>query len=735
MANRAETSTGRETLKRIRACSINLSSTSSLVGNLQWSKLGQALVVTDNAIFILSPLTGLHPTLAGQSRTQDVECHPDWEGRFPHSVNQINIKTFLQNETVTRKRSILESDHTAVDPRYLNPQWCSAIWSRPGMGPHNSCLIIATTSEHDLFVLGAPTNAWTGEWQLFHSVDLSPVVEITELQSAPSSHAHDPSNFNQDDGGLSPARALLRKKQLATEVLCADIVHDEGLRKSAYIVAGTKAGQIAVWKCQPITGHCSFLTATSVSRTGIHQLMTSWVTEISKSTSRARIAFQDGDGVRLCDLHLSDDNARLTLSEQAPLQVGRCTLSAWDLFGLIYATPGQVHVFDTRTGKTISFDLATDPDSNRDPFSPVIGINERSELKVVLADLRQYEIPTFVFRDSYTQPPPTSLEAVNPPRLVGYPPLTEALQRKHDQFQVFLGYQKDPAWRLESTTIVGAICTNERVAFLGYNVSETLRYQMEVTRDDTVKASDLLNKAITCVGLNPPFLLARNILAVLYTSDKPEVFRDQLLSEVEYRLTEELDGPVDPLYRRGELLYLLALALGGSSLPPGGTSRLSRLMKQYKESVLSKWIQDWHTELSRSFSMQATDQDKELLARLAYAVRMLTPGTHWVPGLPFQRRALKPLPTNESCGACDTQLTMQWDDDEQSFGWARCQNGHIWPRCSVTLATISDREVRVCTGCWAKALLPDRSTQGSWQAKMLKAARNCLYCGSCWIVR
>ena len=686
---------------RIRACSIALSSASSLIGNVTWSELGQALAVTDDALVVLSPLTGLHPTLAAQSRAQDVESHPDWEGRFPHSVIHVHVKSFLQNEHSLRRRLLLESDHSSVDPRFQSVQWSSASWSKPGLGPHGSCLILATTSELDLFVLGAPRNAWTGEWQLLHAISLDPVADLVDP---------DPASVRQScglaDGGeevFTRSRASLRRKQMATEVLCASFLDAQDRDVSAFIVAGTRSGHIAVWQCQALTGHCTFVSASQVSSTGIEKLLVTAGTTDRGIEAPLRIAFQDGDGIRVSNFRVQQGKATLELSTPAFVCSCHVMVSAWHWLkhDLIYATIGKAHVYNVQTGHTTEIALTTEPDSRCDPFSPVISIYEYPRapcsIHLILQDLRTYRIPSV--QAAQAPSPSLALLPSYPPTLVGYPPRTETLQRKHDLHQSFLGYQTDPSSRLSSVCVVGAVRTDERVAFLGYNVSETMRYQMEVHRDAHVAPAAVLDEALERAHLVAgAYLVARVLLALLYTCGQQDAFRDQLLSAIEERWVPLLETPAPSSIKptemqiaKRQLLYLLTCRLEEASKTQ--LTSVGAFKKRHKEAVLHDWL-----ERSRS-------------------------------------EAGGPLTTEEVCAACQTQLTLSWSEDQHDFGWARCKNGHVWPRCSVSLATICDREVRVCTGCWAKALVPGKPGQSAGQTALLKAATRCLYCGSCWILR
>lgn len=712
---------GRE---RIRACSIGLSSGSQLLGNLEWSALGQALVVTDDALLILSPVVGLHPDLAKQAHIQDVESHPDWQDCFPHSIAQINIKTFLENEHTLRTRIILESDHSAVDPRFAGARWVSASWSKPRMGPHGSCLVLAMTSEMDLFVLGAPQNAWTGDWKVFHAIDCGSVADLTEL--AGSQPSHNAPGLNEDKSIFTPSRALLRKKQMATEVVTATFIDVElphQLQPFTLVAAGTRSGHIAIWQCKPISGVCTFMSAASVSSTGIENLTVSTHPDAVNSGAQARIIFQDADSIRLADLRWIQDRFAVQLLEIPPIQAHHCQVSARHWLGhhFVYATIGRAHVYDVRTQQTETHSLAVDSESDSDPYTPAICIGDDPDancsVKIVLQDLREYRIPLAV---GTSQPSTRVVLPIYPSKLTGYPPLTGKLQRKHDLYQAFLGYDPEHGSSLSTASIVGAVRTKDRVAFLGYDVSDTISYQLEIVRSTSIGAAAVLEEALHRVALGrPAFLLVRIVLALLYTAQQQAAFREQLESAIEGHWRGLIGAGGDESYRaQQQFLFLLTCRLSGL---PSDTA-LESLKLQYRASILREWIHRWTSDLSQRPT--TNDEDQRLLSRLSAADRLLSDAS---------QRSAGAMATDENCAACQSQLSLSWDEQRQDFGWTKCQKGHVWPRCSVSLETISDREVRVCSGCWAKALLP--KGKGGWQASMLQIAEGCLYCGSLWIVR
>ena len=91
---------------------------------------------------------------------------------------------------------------------------------------------------------------------------------------------------------------------------------------------------------------------------------------------------------------------------------------------------------------------------------------------------------------------------------------------------------------------------------------------------------------------------------------------------------------------------------------------------------------------------------------------------------------------DEICPACGAAIPFE------DIISARCKNGHLWPRCSVTTFVLATSWVRTCVGCCRKAFLPPSAmdkSQGqelpeisqSWVVEeLLNAVTKCLFCGN-----
>ncbi len=141
------------------------------------------------------------------------------------------------------------------------------------------------------------------------------------------------------------------------------------------------------------------------------------------------------------------------------------------------------------------------------------------------------------------------------------------------------------------------------------------------------------------------------------------------------------------------LLYILAHRLDSPAQQQ--LSTFGTLMQQHRSGILGEWLQKWLLELTPQLSeAQTTGQDRKVLHRLAIAGRMLPQAgarladasTRALTALSSSQGASDleskqqdgAILTDESCAACETQLTISWDHEQQDFGWAKCQSGHVW---------------------------------------------------------
>ncbi|KAG7094041.1 hypothetical protein E1B28_007662 [Marasmius oreades] len=90
---------------------------------------------------------------------------------------------------------------------------------------------------------------------------------------------------------------------------------------------------------------------------------------------------------------------------------------------------------------------------------------------------------------------------------------------------------------------------------------------------------------------------------------------------------------------------------------------------------------------------------------------------------------------HELCPACHVEVPLE------NIVNARCSNGHVWSRCSVTTFILSTPDVRTCIGCTRKAFLPlsmhksalKMELKGWFVEELLEAVHRCLFCGNTFV--
>lgn len=641
--------------------SISLPSCSAVHGNLTWSALGQALVVTDDILFVLSPLIGIHPRLAAPSRLCDIETHADWTGRLPHASSQIHIKTILDQDSTVRRRRALEADYSDSHPLFSNLRWRSASWSRPGMGPNGSCLILAVTSEMDLYVLGAPNNAWTGDWRLLHSVDLS---KAGERLAADARDAHTVTQVitDQDKMMFSTSRNDIRLRQKATEVQCAswldpvpltDDLHRGSLTdrcehlSSTCIVAGLRAGYAVVLRCQAVTGHCTLLSFARLSEWAVDRIL---LNTSERSESLVKMAFQTADGVFVSPLRLNTDDEVIQVPSLSPI-LPHQTISHWKWFEhrLVVGTAGRAHVYDSRSDAIATHLLAPSSDPQSDPYSPAISIYQDGRVNgcvVVLQNLQTYYVP---FSDSVQRP----LEATKASVIKGYPPLLEPFQHEYDALQKYHAFapQFEMALDASSSHLVGVTLMDERVASFGFNVSETSKYQLLVRYplEQCMALSNYVRQGVSRLRQDQtPVAALMPLIATLVS--KPGTLGPLMTEVIEHAV-----HAIEALHARGhsstkfktplaqeQALYVLNnwFQVSASCFRPTfSLSFSSNLVQQrqpeakkvdgipwpsaFRQRIITSWMQQWIPRLTKDYHKEASDSERRTLLRLIKAAGLL----------------------------------------------------------------------------------------------------------------
>ncbi|PWN87848.1 hypothetical protein FA10DRAFT_177864 [Acaromyces ingoldii] len=80
----------------------------------------------------------------------------------------------------------------------------------------------------------------------------------------------------------------------------------------------------------------------------------------------------------------------------------------------------------------------------------------------------------------------------------------------------------------------------------------------------------------------------------------------------------------------------------------------------------------------------------------------------------------------ERCPACDAVVRMALVEDE--LRWARCQAGHVWKRCSVGIALITQSRTRICSTCGSEFKNAADASCGVEESLLEQRTRTCCIC-------
>lgn len=91
-----------------------------------------------------------------------------------------------------------------------------------------------------------------------------------------------------------------------------------------------------------------------------------------------------------------------------------------------------------------------------------------------------------------------------------------------------------------------------------------------------------------------------------------------------------------------------------------------------------------------------------------------------------------PSSLSEDCPVCAADVPFE-------TGQAKCRQGHVWQRCSLTLELLATTSSRTCCGCGRKALVtlpatitPHEDSQHEAINALLGQVNRCVYCGGSW---
>ncbi|CAO1616546.1 unnamed protein product [Parajaminaea phylloscopi] len=367
----------------VPTCHVRLKGVARQTKAIQVNSVGQAALITDKQLYILTPSLGLdhswmRPNLKSNlpHHFKDVISTPELRefaelsaknGRTDsalHDGEQTQAQDFFQAEVHVNSllpergegafydRPMVNSDYNAVIPASMDLHYISCSWSPPGFGPLGSCLLAAVDSDGDVTILHAPKNALRGPWIPLETLDLNQGWSTQETADA------------------------RRKRTLGTYALAASwspVLQCVQKPRLCVLAVGTAAGEVLLWTRQNHgegPGHVAWSQQPlrlSVGSRPINQVVWGEVAAErhhdatgSSCLTMSLLAVIASVGPRLLTVHLSasGDIESCSIDKyQPPELTGYPQISLAELFldresrrhGVLISLPGQIKIWKPTT--------------------------------------------------------------------------------------------------------------------------------------------------------------------------------------------------------------------------------------------------------------------------------------------------------------------------------------------------------------------------------------------------
>ncbi|GAA5852320.1 hypothetical protein JCM5353_006047 [Sporobolomyces roseus] len=234
-----------------------------------------------------------------------------------------------------------------------------------------------------------------------------------------------------------------------------------------------------------------------------------------------------------------------------------------------------------------------------------------------------------------------------------------------------------------------------------------------VTQLETILTSTPANPALPLPSPPPPSgSIGERVMTGLYGSEELECLRKK--EAIAKRLAVQLD------------------------LPPNLSTSVKITQLVISRQLIKLVIEALTTILSQTPSL--SESEKALFSRLlltSSALPTLVPPDQDPDSQAFfARQDIEQLSTgfesNLSCPACKAPVPLS------NVRKATCLKGHQWERCSITLEIVSNVNVKTCSGCGRKCLVPPPSMEegeDDWKRvrEVLGSVKSCGYCRGRWM--
>ncbi|KAH8926944.1 hypothetical protein BT69DRAFT_1317243 [Atractiella rhizophila] len=671
------------------------------------------------------------------------------------------------------------NDPRSVSQGPVEPAWKMAIPSPSFISPLGTCIIAALTTNHDVLIYSPSKNAHRGEW--IQSATLTPLLLDSAFSDTGlgSLSIVDKNNFTGEvesaKESLIRAGALKRAQTVALAWAPALTHGQENL-----LLLAQKSGDLALWKCASrsdfdllsfwrpeglqgwITGLAwmdEWLVSSTNNRVNYVAISTSFghvfILKITFSLQEGRNLWETRD---VQEIHGRDDRTVTSLK----------WIIDGDCVRLVFSKVGQVHLASWENHEDLennnlqsirSLDLPSMGSwDGASPWAPIVGLNFSVQSQTLLTTLSSaltyvVSVPELTIDDSSSQT--LSLFIRSQFETIEKEKLLKVEKQNWNKVKGFgsrdlmrcFGFVSGPC------SLAWYIYKKERPQSLGYRADKLERTTIMTTNlfggPKSVKdeLSALLQKPPTLIQESSALTLFPYLLYFTQNMSDPQVLREFLNVAQEFSaIASHNTQPERGMFEDNLIKFILLdkelqslrlvtclakFILVRFTLGKVKRDELKEMQDKCQvddelKTKLQTLTYKLRTNMNRclyqrllsALQSEAADilqwQDQQLLLRLQRTTTALQAGALD----PVDPDAFTATPDSSDereddlCPACESSIPFQ------HLRYARCPDGHIWDRCSVTLKVIVGTKNGTCTGCGRKSLLSAADIQESYFKKI-----------------
>ncbi|GAA5855166.1 hypothetical protein JCM9279_007574 [Rhodotorula babjevae] len=756
---------------------------------------GQLAAVARGEIHLFTPALGYTDAAKDVSASGAVASHAGTRGGADALASGAKGKgreneiPLLRSTIPIDRRNIVKwadwaDEYDLALPAGVEPSWRSASWSPSGMSSLGGCILATLTSNAEVLLFEPPKNSAKGEW--FETADLTALL----IQDLVTDHGGKPAATRRIRRELVAELLQCQSSALAWSAAAPGTALDLSL-----LALGHRSGEVTLWRLDDERKPVRVARFKPQGETNIIGVLrwSDWTlstAEDGTSTATAHLALADADGrvfavpvsqaLVLADrgegscvvgeaLRVAEADGRAATQLEWVPMAGKLQL-AYSKLG----TVSLVQIADAQVVREGEVELETvggEEWSGATSWAPCSGIQHLPSRDALLVSLSSgsFHLLHLASSSSSSTDPPFHLDPdlstayTSAARTCFVQSLTAAREHK-DRFRA---EGHGAVTRREGAKVLGCVALDSgrdgmdvawifesaRPDIFSYRTPADTRTHFILANlagpesaDSVLSAVDRALAGPSNIRTHAPLATLGPLLHALAAHTADPAFVAHLVERLQplpvppaapmpsdTTLEERLEAMVNADPGVGRVRVQEALARGVLARRSSLASESEGALVLVQLGLARQLIKETLGRLTAALGAKPlSDLERPYHARLLLASASLVPPSTTDPAaalLPAEALAQAYEARDVACPACKAHVPLA------NVRYASCENGHRWERCSLSLSLIASVQVRTCSSCERKALLPSALAtlppDGPVRT-MLKKATACVVCGGRW---